>query len=207
MEHKDHINIIIGNTLEKLNSLYHREGSGLSSTRLIFPRYWKTQGEQRVEADLRVSEQELRFMFVEELNRYCDVHREWEVFYSVETPTSNSYKLSGDGLQSGCIDLCIHDKNLKRIALIEFKALNPSDHDHAKDAFKLRYEIEGELRYFIEIVKSHRSDTADNIVKKFSKTENFKKFKALDMSRPHKFQYIISSFKGDREEIISKGLL
>lgn len=202
--HKKHIEAVIERTLSKLNSLYHRDGGGLETTRLIFPRYWVTEENKRVEGEVRVSEQELRFMFVEELNKYCDAHREWEVYYSVETPTSNSYQLTGESQQSGCIDLCIHGKDLKRIALIEFKALNPSEHDHAKDAFKLRHEIEGELRYFIEIVKSHNRKTDEKIVEKL-KAE--KGYKAHTMDCFHPVSYIVASFKGEQEEIIAKDVI
>ena len=202
--HKKHIEAVIERTLSKLNSLYHRDGGGLEDTRLIFPRYWVTKEGERVEGELRVSEQELRFMFVEELNKYCDAHREWEVYYSVETPTSNSYQLTGESQQSGCIDLCIHGNDLKRIALIEFKALNPSEHDHAKDAFKLKHEIEGELRYFIEIVKSHNSKTDEKIVEKL-KAE--KGYKAHTMDCSHPVSYIVASFKDNQEKIIATGVI
>ena len=202
--HKKHIEAVIENTLSKLNSLYHRDGGGLENTRLIFPRYWVTKEGERVEGELRVSEQELRFMFVEELNKYCDAHREWEVYYSVETPTSNSYQLTGEGQQSGCIDLCIHGIDFKRIALIEFKALNPSEHAHAKDAFKLKHEIEGEFRYFIEIVKSHDSKTDESIIKKL-KTE--KGYKAHTMDCSHPVSYIVASFKDEQEEIIATDVI
>lgn len=199
--HKKHIEAVIERTLSKLNSLYHRDGGRLETTRLIFPRYWVTEEGKRVKGKVRVSEQELRFMFVEELNKYCNENPDWEVFYSVETPTSNSYRLTGEGFQSGCIDLCIHANDLKRIALIEFKALNPSEHDHAKDAFKLRHEIEGELRYFIEIVKSHNSNTEKNIVKKL---KDGKAYQAYNMDCSHPFSYIVASFKGEGIEIIAK---
>ena len=207
--HKKHIEAVIERTLSKLNSLYHRDGGGLEDTRLIFPRYWVTKEGERVEGELRVSEQELRFMFVEELNKYCDAHREWEVYYSVETPTSNSYQLTGESQQSGCIDLCIHGKDLKRIALIEFKALNPSEHDHAKDAFKLKHEIEGELRYFIEIVKSNNCETHKKIVDKLSveKLKDGKAYQAHTMDCSHPVTYIVASFKGEQEEIIAKDVI
>lgn len=202
--HKKHIKAVIEKTLSKLNSLYHRDGGGLENTRLIFPRYWVTKEGERVEAELRVSEQELRFMFVEELNKYCDAHREWEVYYSVETPTSNSYQFTGEGQQSGCIDLCIHGKDFKRIALIEFKALNPSENAHAKDAFKLKHEIEGELRYFIEIVKSHDSKTDESIVEKLKAKKGYK---AHTMDCSHPVSYIVASFKGEQEEIIANDVI
>ena len=207
--HKKHIEAVIENTLSKLNSLYHRDGGGLENTRLIFPRYWVTKEGERVEGELRVSEQELRFMFVEELNKYCDENPEWKVFYSVETPTSNSYKLTGEGFQSGCIDLCIHGKDFKRIALIEFKALNPSEHDHAKDAFKLKREIQGELRYFIEIVKSHSSETHKTIIKKLSveKLKDGKAYQAHTMDCSHPVSYIVASFKDNQEKIIATGVI
>ena len=207
--HKKHIDAVIETTLSKLNSLYHRDGGGLETTRLIFPRYWVTEEGKRVEGKVRVSEQELRFMFVEELNKYCNENPDWEVFYSVETPTSNSYRLTGEGFQSGCIDLCIHAKDLKRIALIEFKALNPSEHDHAKDAFKLKHEIEGELRYFIEIVKSHNSKTDESIVDKLSveKLKDGKAYQAHTMDRSHPVSYIVASFKDNQEKIIATGVI
>ena len=207
--HKTHIEAVIERTLSKLNSLYHRDGGGLEDTRLIFPRYWVTKEGERVVGELRVSEQELRFMFVEELNKYCDAHREWEVYYSVETPTSNSYQLTGESQQSGCIDLCIHGNDLKRIALIEFKALNPSEHDHAKDAFKLKHEIEGELRYFIEIVKSHNSKTDESIVDKLSveKLKDGKAYQAHTMDCSHPVSYIVASFKDNQEKIIATGVI
>ena len=207
--HKKHLEAVIERTLSKLNSLYHRDGGGLEDTRLIFPRYWATKEGERVEGEVRVSEQELRFMFVEELNKYCDKNPEWKVFYSVETPTSNSYRLTGEGFQSGCIDLCIHGKDFKRIALIEFKALNPSEHDHAKDAFKLKHEIEGELRYFIEIVKSNNCETHKKIVDKLSveKLKDGKAYQAHTMDCSHPVSYIVSSFKGEQEEIIAKDVI
>ena len=207
--HKKHIDAVIERTLSKLNSLYHRDGGGLETTRLIFPHYWVTEEGKRVEGEVRVSEQELRFMFVEELNKYCDENPEWKVFYSVETPTSNSYRLTGEGFQSGCIDLCIHGKDFKRIALIEFKALNPSEHDHAKDAFKLKREIQGELRYFIEIVKSHNSKTDESIVDKLSveKLKGGKAYQAHTMDCSHPVSYIVASFKDNQEKIIATGVI
>ena len=203
--HKKHLEAVIERTLSKLNSLYHRDGGGLEDTRLIFPRYWATKEGERVEGEVRVSEQELRFMFVEELNKYCDKNPEWKVFYSVETPTSNSYRLTGEGFQSGCIDLCIHGKDFKRIALIEFKALNPSEHDHAKDAFKLKHE----LRYFIEIVKSNNCETHKKIVDKLSveKLKDGKAYQAHTMDCSHPVTYIVASFKGEQEEIIAKDVI
>ena len=206
---KKHIEAVIERTLSKLNSLYHRDGDGLETTRLIFPRYWVTEEGKRVKGKVRVSEQELRFMFVEELNKYCDENTDWKVFYSVETPTSNSYRLTGEGFQSGCIDLCIHANDLKRIALIEFKALNPSEHDHAKDAFKLKHEIQGELRYFIEIVKSHSSETHKTIIKKLSveKLKDGKAYQAHTMDCSHPVSYIVASFKDNQEKIIATGVI
>ena len=91
--HKKHIEAVIEKTLSKLNSLYHRGGGGLEDTRLIFPRYWVTKEDERVEGELRVSEQELRFMFVEELNKYCDAS------FSATT-TSSSFVSHISGLKA-----------------------------------------------------------------------------------------------------------
>ena len=79
--------------------------------------------------------------------------------------------------------------------------MNPSGHDHAKDAFKLKHEIEGELRYFIEIVKSHNSKTYESIVEKLKAKKDYQAH-TMDFSLP--VSYIVASFKGEEIEIIAK---
>ena len=64
--------------------------------RLVFPRYRKKEDDEKVE--LRVSEQEARFAFVEAL---C----QGPLRYSVEVPTTKCYSFSGKGSRSASTDL------------------------------------------------------------------------------------------------------
>lgn len=65
------------------------------------------------------------------------------------------------------IDLSIHNDKFDRIALIEFKALNPEESAFAKDFCKLSNEPTC-LTFFVMIVKSHDNGTITNIHKKLS---------------------------------------
>jgi len=133
-------------------------------SRIVFP--------QKRDETTRISEQELRFVFVEQLNK--KIHDGWDVYYSVETPTQEAYegfknggtpKQDEDG-RSGEFDLVIFNNRLERIALIEFKANNASYQEHKKDFVKLNNENEGNdnvLRYFIEIVKSVNNGTLSSL--------------------------------------------
>ena len=89
-KHKEHIDKVLDNTFSVIRTLYqneHYEGNvicpNIAGSRLVFPR--KRNGE------VRVSEQELRFIFQEQLYAYIyDLNRageQWNVCYSVETPT------------------------------------------------------------------------------------------------------------------------
>lgn len=118
---------------------------------------------------LRISEQELRFIFVEQLSKVIERER---LYYSVETPTKNRYRFSptikkienvkcdplnfkvrqyvATGIQlnkddkklfvSANIDLVLHDENGGRIALIEFKGNESTIANYTKDFLKLAYE-------------------------------------------------------------------
>lgn len=139
---KEHVRKIIAQTFEVIKKVYdtQKEEFGNSSefcesgSRIIFPKY----SVRYRNGETRISEQELRFIFVEQFNKYCK-NNSWNAYYSVETPTEEKYIFSkkgdkncpykvdgeGNGGQSAMIDLCIHDDKFERIALIEFKALNP----------------------------------------------------------------------------------
>ena len=79
------------------------------------------------------------------------------------------------GGQSGMFDLTIHDECFKRIALIEFKALNPKESCFTKDFLKLREEGKEILTYFIMYIKSYRSDTIAQLYDKiFNATDDDK---------------------------------
>lgn len=183
-EHKKHIENVIDRTFEIIKNVYdnQQEKNGLkgesSGSRIIFP--MKRDGETRI------SEQELRFIFVEQLNK--KIQEGWDIYYSVETPTRDTYYFKGDNParkddgQSANFDLVIHNSNYSRIALIEFKANNPEEHEYKKDLAKLNNEKEGDglLRYFIEIVKASDSGTYKNIHGKIQGCESIFRCYSLD---------------------------
>ena len=199
------IDEIIKQTFERLDYVYrnHREtnspkteidNTGLS--RLVFPMYCEQQ-----EFKTRISEQELRFIFVETFNEYCD-EKELDWYYSVETPTKDKYKFTekGDNLdkpkreegQSANFDLTISNDKGELLALIEFKAKNTKPFSYAKDFCKLWNPKEGNsnvLRYFINVLDKADKNTSDNIQAKLDNLRNNKEkydanihliFKALE---------------------------
>ncbi len=168
-ELKDIIDKIVEDAFKRINYAYqhHREkeknedvgpGYGEIATRLIFPKYANN--------GTRISEQELRFAFVEAFNASQDVEGK-KLFYSIETPTEKRYKGFSEGNpeqndrgRSGEFDLVIFDEKLNRRCLIEFKANTASENDHKKDLLKLKEEgMDNRLRYFIEVLKSYDNDT------------------------------------------------
>ena len=116
--------------------------------------------EQFSNGETRISEQELRFAFVEAFNSSLAV-KDKNLFYSIETPTRLKYKgFSSDPQQddngrSGEFDMVIFNEKQERVCLIEFKANNASATDHEKDLLKLDKEGDGILTYFIEVLKSY----------------------------------------------------
>ena len=141
-----------------------------SSSRLIFPKY--SERRKATEKN-RVSEQELRQLFIKYLDNYI-MENDWNVYYSIETPTDKpfdfkkdkDYEEGGDnGGISARMDLVIHDGGLKRICLIEFKALNPSKKLFEKDILKLKKE-ECDSKYFIQIIKSCSPRTIKSLKEK-----------------------------------------
>lgn len=173
----EHISTIIKNSFDVLQHAYenHIEGkqgtTDVNRSRIIFPQY-------RKKGEIRLSEQELRFVFVEQFNKYCDKEKlEW--YYSIETPTKNGYifsdkedkisepEVNNDKGRSAMFDLVVYDKDFNRIALIEFKAKNPSKKEFNKDLLKL--EKEGEeniLTYFIMYVESYNRGTNKSLAEK-----------------------------------------
>lgn len=129
-----------------------------NASRLVFPDY--SSGQKRV------SEQELRFAFVEQLQSFL---KKYKYYYSVETPTTDSYTFSqnrknvpcksGEG-QSANFDLTIKDEKGINIAIIEFKANSVSQHQYAKDLIKLWNEKEkGQYRFFVCLFNSMEEKT------------------------------------------------
>lgn len=174
--HKKHIKNVISKTFEIIEKVYKNQQEinklevDKSESRILFPK-------KSCPETTRVSEQELRFVFAEQLKKEIEAE-EWDVYYSVETPTMKKYLFKdnfpkrdeNDG-QSANFDLVIHDSNYNRIALIEFKAKNPDIHDYQKDFVKLTNEQEdGELRYFIQILENTNGNTDSNVKSKIIPT-------------------------------------
>lgn len=150
-------------------------------TRLVFPKYSC--------GDTRISEQELRFAFVEEFNASSID----ELFYSIETPTEKKYTdfktnpKQDDAGRSAEFDLVIFKKendSLKRVCMIEFKAHSVDKVDYWKDILKLiedRKDANGcnvndVLSYFINLFgASHRGTipTMKKKIKEFVKERGY----------------------------------
>lgn len=164
MTNEEHIEKVIKRTFKIIKKVYdnQQEKNGLkdagNGSRIIFPK-------KRKDDTTRVSEQELRFIFVEQLNEEINKNKDWDVYYSVETPTIEEYGFTDPSKkESGNIDLVLHDSCFKRIALIEFKAKNPSRKAYQKDFVKLTKEPDDSLRYFIQILENTYKNTKENII-------------------------------------------
>lgn len=173
-DNKEIILDIISEAFKHVKNAYElsKEPNSSKDSRLIFPK--------KRDESIRVSEQELRFAFVEEFLKYVKKKKkDW--YYAVEVPTKIKYDFSdkknpkvaeeGKG-KSASFDLAIYakgDNNFNLIALLEFKAENPKKFDYHKDLVKLENEKEGDnevLRFFIEIVENANSGTKRNIESK-----------------------------------------
>ena len=199
---KNHIDVIITNTFNTISEVYRTQMENQkigtynnNSSRIIFP--LKRESKDKKE-EFRISEQELRFVFVEEFNKYCS--KNWDAYYSVETPTSKRYDFSNKEMpckvdypngQSAMVDFSIFLKKqdkLTRVALIEFKALNPDKQSYMKDYVKLLNEDQ-KFVYFIMIVKSANDRTIKSIAEKIKAsydnagldTEKKVEFRCLDL--------------------------
>lgn len=211
---KKHVEAIIGDTFTVLKDVYnnHKEGKKpwnyYVGSRIIFPQY----GAHR-DNDIRISEQELRFVFVEQLNKYClDKTNDWDVLYSIETPTKKKYRFSskinhGDvdvprldpNGQSASTDLTIHNNNGDRICLVEFKANTPDPSCYFKDFLKLNKEKNGldcEC-FFIQIVSDDNccKQIENRLNKKLSKKD--KNEYELDFAFGSSIHYHLFSLGGD----------
>ena len=206
---KKHIDVIIENTFNTISEVYRTQMENQkigtynnNSSRIIFPLKRESQDKK---AEFRNSEQELRFVFVEEFNKYCS--KNWDAYYSVETPTSKRYDFSNKEKpckvdypkgQSAMVDFSIFLKEqdkLTRVALIEFKALNPDKQSYMKDYVKLLNEDQ-KFVYFIMIVKSANNRTIKSIADKINAsyanagldTGKTVEFRCLDLGKGRKFQ-------------------
>lgn len=211
---KKHIDVIIKNTFNTISEVYRTQMENQkigtynnNSSRIIFP--LKRESKDKKE-EFRISEQELRFVFVEEFNKYYS--KKWDAYYSVETPTRKRYDFSNKEMpckvdypngQSAMVDFSIFLKEqdkLTRVALIEFKALNPDKQSYMKDYVKLLNEDQ-KFVYFIMIVKSANDRTIKSIAEKIKAsydnagldTEKKVEFRCLDLGTGKEISEIILS--------------
>lgn len=213
---KKHIDVIVENTFKTIIEVYRTQKENQkivtnnNSSRIIFP--LKRESKDNKE-EFRISEQELRFVFVEEFNKYCS-KKNWDAYYSVETPTSKRYDFSNKEKpckvdypkgQSAMVDFSIFLKEqdkLTRVALIEFKALNPDKQSYMKDYVKLLNEDQ-KFVYFIMIVKSANDRTIKSIAEKIKAsydnagldTEKKVEFRCLDLGTGKEISEIVLSKK------------
>ena len=129
--------------LTRLSTMDCEKDGGCSIEQLIFPRKIQANGAKYIN---RISEQELRFLFIKEFKKAYP-----ELFYSIETPTVSKFKFGKvydtikfdeDG-QSGSLDMCIFERNsntYNRILNIEFKHKNGNIGKTGKDILKLIQE-------------------------------------------------------------------
>jgi hypothetical protein len=159
---------------------YERKG-GSSNERLIFPNIFPSEKDGKIftEEELlkytRISEQELRFLFVEQFLKDTDK----DLFYSVETPTEKKYRFGktnedipilDDTGRSASIDMCVFkrdsDNKYNRFLNIEFKKANASKKSISKDILKLLNENQNGA--FILLLKNTDAGTLKSVFQKFS---------------------------------------
>lgn len=212
-ELKNAIESILEDTFKEISNAYKwqkeiggndNSAAGSGKSLIVFPNYNDIPEDPLRESDIknytRVSEQELRFIFVEKFNEYFKNNNNKLYFYSIETPTRKSYvfdenqsgpKVEDNGV-SARIDLVIMTKDageFKRVALIEFKAHNPDVNDYRKDICKLINEEWEDnpncLKYFIQIINVNNEHRTWGNIKN-------KKITAIDALREED--------KGDKEK-------
>lgn len=168
--------------LKRLSEMDYERRGGSSKQRLIFPNIFPSEKEGKTYTldellkYTRISEQELRFLFVEDFLK--EPHNGY--YYSVETPTKEKYKFgkTNDDIKidalgrSASIDMCIFNKDkekddkYKRALNIEFKNANASQKSISKDILKLMHEEENGA--FVLLLKNTDDGTLKSVFKKFS---------------------------------------
>lgn len=147
--------------LVRLSSMDYEMESKNPSEQLIFPNKVQASGNIK-----RISEQELRLLFIEEFKK---AHPKYP--YSIETPTvykymfGNSYgdiKVNENG-QSASLDMCVFNRGLdgyQRALNIEFKHKNTAIKNIGKDVLKLINEKENGV--FIHLLDNTNANTFCN---------------------------------------------
>ncbi len=184
--------------LTRLTGMDYERNGGSSSERLIFPNIFPSQAKEDKELEkyFRISEQELRFLFIEEFLKVPNL------FYSVETPTKSKYKF-GKNFEyvsvdikgrSASIDMCVLERIstvYNRILNVEFKHQNSSLFSFGKDILKLMNEEQDGA--FIILLRNTDKGTLCNdgktgVLDKLNKS--FTKFKDIDVWKGNDEKYI-----------------
>jgi len=148
------------------------DGDEDCATHILFP--------QLRDQNLRVSEQEARFAFVEAL---C----QGPLLYSVETPTRKTYKFTDKTQrpQSAQTDLSVHYNKSQCICNVEFKAKGVSR--RARELFRIYKDIQKLLRepvwgLWFHLLESVNKSTINNLLEvittKIDEVQN--EFKDID---------------------------
>lgn len=210
---------IIKETFTRLQDVYDnskegKKGIPLTGTksRIIFPHYSTKYPNEQKQVRTRLSEQELRFVFVEVFNWYRE-ENDLPWYYSVETPTEEKFRFSKDGKkispevggdgQSAMIDLVIHNKESKRIALIEFKAHNKKEPDFEKDFFKLKNEPKDKdtcCTFFVMFVENYEDATIERLKDKIKTKGNDIKFYCWSLEKKEHIDQKIASSSINQEQ-------
>lgn len=125
------------------------------SPRLILP--------QKRNQEIRISEQEARFLF-------CGLLNSLNYFFSVETPTTEEYQQTGQTALSARSDVSLYvsandDRPFRKVANVEFKAHNPPQAQIRKDVEKLIKE--NLVGNWIHTLKNSDAQTLPKLFDKF----------------------------------------
>lgn len=151
---KQYIEQMVKEIALSLGSLYRGGTSTKTPHRLIYP--------QKRQGGARVSEQESKVLF-------CQYLDSSQYFYSVETPTAETYIQKGSTALSARIDLTLHDTRhgrLRRLLNIELKAHNCTGESIRKDVEKLIREKADGI-WFHTLEKADRA-TFESLFSKFA---------------------------------------
>ena len=179
---KDALKEIIKDTFKTIDTIYNNRYEKITDnngSRLIFPCY--SSQNKTNQNPVRVSEQELRFIFIETFCKYCDENK-LDYYYSIETPSQYKYVFS-EKIESGKplprkadnedespvsarFDMAIHNKDRKIVALIEFKNNESDSKKYEKDFIKLYEEKEDRICLLIDLIEASNSGTLENGIKK-----------------------------------------
>lgn len=163
-------------------AIYERFKSSEEAPFIYYPKYY--HGEKK--DTLRISEQETRFTFISELEKYMREsmqgknNNDSKFLYSIETPTKHYYRFKGmntnpkvfptrpDAVDvvSAQTDVCLYSEKDKKTYYIEFKGHNAEDKEYAKDFLKLFCDGNNSINFFVQVIDKMDSGTIKNRMKK-----------------------------------------